>query len=99
MLFRSQGYFRAFGHRQAQPEVAARLMAPHQQVSAEEVTQAFRGITLSDLAKNHAWLGGTQPRLLQSAQMVGRVMHETRLLDRAPDLTSLCEPAYLPEVA
>lgn len=94
-----QGYFRAFGHRQAQPEVAARLMAPHQQVSAEEVTQAFRGITLSDLAKNHAWLGGAQPRLLQSAQMVGRVMHETRLLDRAPDLTSLCEPAYLPEVA
>ncbi len=94
-----QGYFRAFGHRQAQPEVAARLMAPHQQVSPEEVMRAFDGVALSDLASNQGWLSGTQPRLLASAQMVGRLMHEARLLDRAPDLTSLCEPTFLPEVA
>lgn len=94
-----RGYFQAFDHRQAQPEVAARLMAPHQQLSAEEVMRAFEGIALSDLAGNQAWLAGTQPRLLQSAQMVGRLMHEARLLDRVPDLTSLCEPSFLPEVA
>ena len=94
-----QGYFRAFEHRQAQPEVAARLMAPHQQLSPEEVMKAFEGIALSDLAGNHGWLGGTQPRLLKSAEMVGRLMHEARLLDRVPDLTTLCEPTFLPEVA
>ena len=94
-----QGYFRAFEHRQAQPEVAARLMAPHQQLSPEEVMKALEGIALSDLAGNHGWLGGTQPRLLKSAEMVGRLMHEARLLDRVPDLTSLCEPTFLPEVA
>ena len=74
-------------------------MAPHQQLSPEEVMKAFEGIALSDLAGNHGWLGGTQPRLLKSTEMVGRLMHEARLLDRVPDLTSLCEPTFLPEVA
>lgn len=94
-----EGYFQAFSHWRGQPEVAARLMAPHQQLSPEEVMQAFDGIAMSDLALNRAWLSGPQPRLQQSAQMVGRLMHEARLLDRVPDLTSLCEPGFLPGVA
>lgn len=93
------GYFQAFAHWRGQPEVAARLMAPHQQLSPEDVMQSFAGIAMSDLSLNHTWLGGAQPRLLQSAQIVGRLMHESRLLDRVPNLTSLSEPGFLPEVA
>lgn len=91
-----QGYFEAFAHWRTQPEVAARLMAPHQQLSPENVMQAFGGIAMSDLALNRVWLSGAQPRLLQSAKVVGRLMHEARLLDRVPDLTDLCEPGLLP---
>lgn len=94
-----QAYFRAFDHWRGQPEVAARLMAPHQQLTVEQVMQAFQGIAMSDLAQNHVWLAGDHPRLHASAQLVGRLMHEARLLDRMPDLTSLCEPVFLPEVA
>ena len=94
-----QGYFRAFGHWRDQPEVAARLMAPHQQLSAEQVLQAFAGIAMADLAGNRAWLAGENARLYQSAKLVGRVMHESRLLDRMPDLDALCEPRFLPEAA
>lgn len=94
-----QAYFRAFDHWRDQPEVAARLMAPHQQLSAEQVMQAFQGIAMLDVAQNHDWLAGDQPRLHHSAQVVGRLMHEARLLDRVPDLVSLCEPAFLPEMS
>ena len=94
-----QGYFRAHDHWRDQPEVAARLMAPHQQLTAEQVMQAFQGIAMFDLAQNHAWLAGDHPRLLASAQVVGRLMHEARLLDRVPDLTAMCESVFLPEVA
>ena len=92
------GYFRAVAHWREQPEMAARLMSPHQQLTVEGVKQALSGITVLDLELNRAWLDGTLARLLQSAQVVGRLMHEARLLDRVPDLTSLCEPSLLPEL-
>lgn len=94
-----QGYFRAFAHWRELPEVAARLMAPHHQLSTDEVMHAFEGMAMADLASNRVWLAGEHARLYQSAKMVGRVMHEARLLDRMPDLSALCEPRFLPEVA
>ena len=54
---------------------------------------------MADLAGNRAWLAGENARLYQSAKLVGRVMHESRLLDRMPDLDALCEPRFLPEAA
>lgn len=90
------GHFAALAHLAAQPDDAARLLAPHLQLSPQEVQVAFSGIHLLSLADNRDWLGGRAPRLLDSASSVAGVMHASRLLARLPTLDGLSDPAFLP---
>lgn len=73
------------------PAIGARTGLPPAQVAA-----AFGQIALPDLAANHAWLGGTRPRLSDSALRLLQVMQQARLLDKAPSLADLGNPAFLP---
>lgn len=91
-----RGYFLALAHLQARPDDAARRLAPYQQLSAADVLEAFRGIRLPSAAENQRWLAGPQPQLRQSAETVGRLMHDARLLRAMPSLEGLCAPDYLP---
>lgn len=92
-----RGYFLALAHLQAQPDDASRRLAPHQQLSAADVLEAFRGIRLPSEEENRRWLAGPRPQLVQSADTVGRLMHGARLLRAMPSLEGLCAPDYLPE--
>lgn len=94
-----KGHFLALQHLRANPANAARLLAPHQQLSAEAVLAAFKGIRMADAADNRQWLGGVTPRLAASARSVGQMMQDSRLLQRPPELSGLCDPSFLPETA
>lgn len=88
---------RALNHLQAQPQDAARRLAPHLQITAQEVLNALQGIHLVNARDNHRWLSGPTPALMLSAQTVSQLMLESRLLRTRPHLASLCAPDFLPE--
>ncbi len=92
-----QAHERALRHLQSQPQDAAKRLAPHLQITPEEVLMALRGIHLIDAKDNHRWLSGPNPALMQSAHMVSQLMLASRLLRTQPRLTSLCAPEFLPE--
>ncbi|MEY4767244.1 MAG: hypothetical protein RI907_3917 [Pseudomonadota bacterium] len=94
-----RGHFLALKHLQTQPEAAAAVLAQYQKVPAEDVLLALRGIRLASASDNLAWLGGPNPRLQASAQLVGRLMQQAQLLHHPPDLRQLSSARCLPESA
>ncbi len=90
------GHFQALDHLHRAPADALRRLAPQQQLPAEAVGQALQGIRLANVADNHQWLAGAQPRLLSSAQTVCQVMEAAQLLRSRPDLRHICLPDFLP---
>lgn len=93
------GHFLALQHLRINPANAARLLASHQQIPANEVLSAFNGIRLANDAANRGWLGGQNPGLGASARSVGQLMVAAHLLQRQPDTATLCDPRFLPEAA
>lgn len=91
------GHFAAVSYLGRDPADASRLLAPHQQLTPEEVRHAFAGIHLLDLKDNRQWLAGVQPRLLDSVKSVAGIMHASRLLGRLPSLDGLVDASFLPE--
>lgn len=91
------GHFAAVSHLRRDPVDAARRLAPHQQLTPDEVRQAFSGIHLLDLNDNRQWLSGPQPRLIDSVRSVATIMQSSRLLGRLPALDGLCDASFLPE--
>ena len=74
----------------------APLLAAGLEITPEELPAAYEGIDLPDLAANRRWLGGTPPRLEQSAAIVRDIMLEARLLDAKVDVTGLAVSRFLP---
>lgn len=93
------GYFRALTHLRRAPAEASRLMAVRMGIQPDEVLEALKGVQMLDLAANHAWLRGPQPRLLAAARSVSELMHRARLLARLPDLDGLMEARFLPAIS
>lgn len=92
-----RGYFLALAHLQTDPEDAARRLAPYQQLSPSDVLDALRGLHFPSANDNRRWLAGDNAELIRSAETVGRLMHDARLLSARPPLQGLCAPDYLPE--
>lgn len=94
-----RAYFLALSHLKTQPDDAARRLAPYQQLGTADVLEAFRGIHLPDPTENRLWLTGRDAQLCRSADTVGRLMHEARLLRTRPSLEGLCTAEFLPEAS
>jgi NitT/TauT family transport system substrate-binding protein len=93
------GHFRGLERLQQQPAEAARQMAPHLSLTAEQVTEAYREVLLPDLAENHRLLGGTPPGLLGQAETLVRYLQTTGLITRPVRLDNLLVPRFLPPEA
>lgn len=92
------GYFRALTYLQSSPAEASRRMAERMGIQPGEVIEALKGVHMRDLAANHAWLSGPQPRLLAAAQYVSEIMRRARLLTRPPNLDGIMDARYLPPI-
>lgn len=90
------GFFAARDRWQNDPASVTGLLAAGLEIAPEELPTAYEGIDLPDLAANHRWLGGTEPRLEQSAATVRDIMLEARLLDVKVPVKGLAVPRFLP---
>lgn len=90
-------HFQALAHMRTNPANAARLLAPHQRLKPAGVEDALRGVKLATAPDNQRWLGGSEPQLIETAQSVGQLMVDAKLLQRLPDTRALCEPRFLSE--
>lgn len=90
------GYFVALQTMQNAPEQALAQMAPAMGLSAQELTQALKGVRMTSLLTNHQLLGGEGKGLLGMANEVAGVMQRTGLLKRAPVLERLADARFLP---
>lgn len=90
------GYFQAFSVLETTPTQAAALMAPALGISAQEFTQALKGVRMKSLGDNRALLSGASPGLLPMAQALTALMRDTGLLKTTPHLEGLLAPRFLP---
>jgi len=92
-------HFRALEHFQRNPQDASYRMAPRLGLPAAEVSAAFRGLVLPDLANNHRLLSGDPAPLLRSAAELSRLMKARGLLSRVDDdFSRLVDDRYQPVV-
>jgi|GEM_PF-4717440 len=65
---------------------AATRLAPYLRVSVDQVLPQFKGITLPNLAENHAQLGGNSPQLSKLATSLRDLMLKRKLLRQSFEL-------------
>ena len=78
---------------QAQPEAAAREMAPRLGLEPGQVLTAMGLLAFGTATQNELLLGGAKPPLAQTAQRLMALMLEQRLLTRSSALEPLFDPA------
>lgn len=91
-------HFRALDYLAHHPQDAARHIAPYLGIKPDEVTTLYQGLILPTLADNHRWLDAPA-QLNTSASQLAEVMLQAQLLQRAPAITHLAQPQFLPPVA
>ena len=79
----------------ADPAAVAPLLAAGLGVAPEELTAAYAGIEMPDLAANQQQLAGAPPPLQRSAQELQQVMLAASLLKSAAPLGDLFDPSFL----
>jgi hypothetical protein len=62
---------------------------------AEEVAQTFRGLILPDYSGNLRLLSGSHPRLFNSAEKLGNIMHEAGILSLPAKLDNLVDASFI----
>jgi NitT/TauT family transport system substrate-binding protein len=77
-----QAWFAALEQMRCSPQEAARIMAPREQMSAEEFAAALQGIHLPDEDESRRLLSGGHPGLLAAAERLQAVMRQSGLLRR-----------------
>ena len=89
-------HFRALRLFQQQPERIKKQLAGRLELDEESVLAAFNGLELPDIKKNHEWLSGEPPLLLESAQTLQEIMLKAQLMSRAAVLDGLIDARFLP---
>lgn len=88
-------HFEARSFMQSHAAEAARHFAPRMQTPPEEVLDAFRGLSLPDVAENHRLLGAGG-QLNATAQELQRVMFEAGLIRKIAPPGDLVDTRFLP---
>lgn len=91
----TEAWFKALAYLEAHPEEAVARMTPRLQMSEADFTQAMRGMRLTGLEENRAYLTGEAPALVSAAEPVQRLLLEVGLLTRRMELESLAAPQGL----
>ena len=88
-------HFRALAHWRSQPEEAQRLLAARLRLGPSEVSTAYKGLEMLDVADNRAWMqrDGQLTRVLQELQPA---MQQDALLQRAFGLAEVADSSFLP---
>ncbi len=88
-------HFQALQHLQQNPDDASHRMAGRMKLTPEQVRDSFRGLELPTFEANLQYLDGNEPRLLNAARTVSRLMLESGLLKQPDPLTDLFSGRYL----
>lgn len=90
------GYFASVDHLRSNPQDAVHRMALRQQLSPQDLLEAYQGLELPPLIYNRRYLSGQDPRLLEAAAYLLAVMRDSGLITQPVDLTGLTSARYLP---
>ena len=93
-----QGWFLGLRHLQEQPQDAGRQMAERMQLSSRDALASLVGLRIPDLDENLSLLGGSRPRLVDTAEQLADIMIEQELLHREIDVTQLFSAAILKQL-
>lgn len=77
------------------PDDAAYRMAPHFNLSHDQVMATFKGLVLPDLDNNIRLIDTATPTVLKSAKTVADVMLKAGILHQQANLNGLLRPEYL----
>lgn len=94
-----RGWLKAAERLRAEPEKTAGLLSRRMGLPQDKVLQAFAGIQLADLARNHALLDGAPPPLAEVARRLGETMAKNRLLDAPPDVGALFDAGIVARIS
>lgn len=89
-------YFQALNHRYMQYEDTLYRIASYQNISVEEVEEAFSGIIQPKIEANRVYLSDTNGRLSQAASTIMNILIQNELLSQPDDLTQLMTAEFLP---
>lgn len=84
-------HFKALTHMRQHPQDVIHRIAALQQVTAQDVHSALRGVELPALDGNRLLLSGPSPRMVEAAQTLGTLMHRHGLLKQVPSLDNLVD--------
>jgi NitT/TauT family transport system substrate-binding protein len=74
---------------------AAALMAQRERLSADDFLKAIQGLRLPDIAENRSMLAGPAPTLIQTSRQLSRVMLDSRLIERTPEVNGLFDGGFV----
>ncbi len=92
-------WFLALERMDADPEEAARLIAPRLQLSPEAVDAAFDGLRLPDLEENRMMLCGEHPELRENGLRLADFMLSRQLLQHPVEVADLLDGRCLEQLA
>lgn len=90
------GHFRARAAYLREPGTVAPILAGLLKVAPEQVSDAFSGIDLPDVAGNRQWLSDESGRLARASAELVEVMRRASLLPKNFSVTALADPRFLP---
>ena len=92
-------HFQALNHLHTSPDDFSYRTAAHLKLPADEVLDAYTGLLLPDVARNHRLLSGSQPVLLGGARKLSSKLFRDKLIPAEDTLDALLRTEFLPEEA
>jgi len=89
-------HFKGLQHFQINVQDASYRMASHMQIVPEKVVNHFKGLLLPNIKSNFNLISGAEPKLLENAKLLSKIMLESGVLVRHSDLSELFNANFLP---
>mgnify|MGYP000179084503 FL=1 len=89
-------HFQALQHFQSNTPDASYRMATHLNVVPEKVTSNYKGLLLPNTKYNHLLIGGENPQLLHSTQLLSAIMLKSNILSQPAPSLNLFTSDFLP---
>ncbi len=93
-----RGWFKALDFLRKERNQAASLMARREQLSTDEFQKSLQGLRFYNIEENRSMLAGPAPAIIPTAQQLGRVMIDNRLLKQVPEANGLVDGSFVQDV-
>lgn len=90
-----RGWFSALEFIQRDRVQAATIMATREGLGTNEFLKALDGLRFYDIVQNRFLLSGSDPALIATAERLGNVMVENRLLRRIPEFRGVIDDRFI----